>query len=396
MIVLGVQQGISSLPPTSGQSFRYDYDASIGQAVPTEEIGPGAFRSARTMAKGAVSLRVAASYFELSDRYGPVDHLIEFQGEETFVGVAGFGLDASAKVFLVNLGASAGLTDKLEVMFNVPLSVVDAEAFQISSVFAEDLDLPPDQVQAAGFFGPGPLPSDPAARAAEVDFLQQGFRDSLVPPNGPCRTGCLDYRRDSFESLGFGLNNGTEVGVGRINVGGKYMLVSEDYVQLALSGEFFFASADEDEFAGSDSYSILPRLIAEIPLAIRNVPVRLHFDVGYEHDFSEAELRRVVWNSGVSLPIRNFAFDLGVGGSRFDTAIRFTPPQAKGIAPDGSLVDVTALADTGIGVDFVDFVGGVKVKVFENLFLNGIVNVPLTDDGFRADAVGTVALEYYL
>ena len=43
---------------------------------------------------------------------------------------------------------------------------------------------------------------------------------------------------------------------------------------------------------------------------------------------------------------------------------------------------------------YIDFLIGMKVKLWQGLVLSGGVNVPVTDDGFRA-AVDTGALEYY-
>ena len=36
-----------------------------------------------------------------------------------------------------------------------------------------------------------------------------------------------------------------------------------------------------------------------------------------------------------------------------------------------------------------------KFAVTDKVVLSGTVNVPVNDEGFRADAVGTVAAEYY-
>ena len=45
MIVLGVQQGISSLPPTSGQSFTYEYNPQSDTYERGRQLGPISLRS---------------------------------------------------------------------------------------------------------------------------------------------------------------------------------------------------------------------------------------------------------------------------------------------------------------------------------------------------------------
>jgi hypothetical protein len=88
-------------------------------------------------------------------------------------------------------------------------------------------------------------------------------------------------------------------------------------------------------------------------------------------------------------------FDFGAGGSIFDVPIRWTPPTSTGIGPGGADVKLTALGNTRLGDDFVDFLGGFKVRLTDTLVLSGSATTPLNSEGFRADAVGTVALEAY-
>src|SRR6185369_14758681 len=45
MILLGVSQGVSSLPPTSGQSFVYEFDEALDTYKATGLLGPTAYRS---------------------------------------------------------------------------------------------------------------------------------------------------------------------------------------------------------------------------------------------------------------------------------------------------------------------------------------------------------------
>src|SRR5262245_52310620 len=78
MIVLGVQQGISSLPPTSGQSFTYEFNPDLDTYVTSERLGPTSFRSPQIIGAGKFSIRAAASYFELSNTKGPIEYAVQF------------------------------------------------------------------------------------------------------------------------------------------------------------------------------------------------------------------------------------------------------------------------------------------------------------------------------
>ena len=379
MIVLSVQQGISSLPPTSGQSFTYDYNAELGSFVPSEELGPTVFRSAQSIGANKLSMRVAASYFELGETFGPIDYKLVPESDPQFPPelFAQFGTEAQANVTLLNFGATYGITDRIEVSVNVPVTVVRAQASQLYTVRPERLNLPP--------------PDRPLGVATSEQGLQSAL--SSNPPG-------LVVAENTYTSLGFDFNSGRHAGVGRISVGGKGLLLASDLYELAFSTEFFCNSPNEAEFAGSNSPSILPRLIGTLKPAKR---LRLHADAGYDYDFTDSQLTRFTWNTGISVPVVNATFDVGVGGSKFDSPIRWTPPDTVGLGPatpthpDGIPTQVIAVNSdqTKLGTNFVDFLFGMKVKVYDGTVLSGSVNVPVTSDGFRADAVGTVALEYY-
>jgi hypothetical protein len=410
MIVLGVQQGISSLPPTSGQSLTYQFDPELSTFVASEQLGPTAFRSPQTVGKGKWAFRTSYSYFELEEEFDPIDYLVTFDdlqrnpsnGElEELVAVSAFGQKVKATVNLVNVGVNYGLLDRLELMFNIPISVIDAQASQISAVRESSVGVPLEDAQAGAvgaFYPPGQVTQ------ADIDGLQDefGFLSSPACDSSSALDPgleCIRFRSDAYDSFpsgsGVDFNSDTSAGVGRISLGAKYLFYAGEYANVAASFEFFNPSPSQDEFAGSDSPAILPRLIFELPGRFRKDDYfRLHADLGYDYDFESAELRRIVWNTGASVPITRWVtIDFGVGGSEFEKGIRWTPPTASGTNPD---VTLTALGDTRLGTSFVDFLGGFKVRLTDGLVLSGSATTPLNSQGFRADAVGTVALEVYL
>ena len=377
MIVLSVQQGISSLPPTSGQSFTYDYNVELGTFVPSEELGPTVFRSAQGIGANMLSLRVAASYFEVGQTFDPIDYKILPQSDPQFPPelFTQFGSEARANVTLLNFAGTYGVTDRIELTVNVPVAVVRAQASSLYTTRPQNLALPPSD------------------RPIGVATSEQGLQNALT-------TGALVAAQSTYTSLGLDFNSGRHAGVGRISVGGKGLLLAADWYELAFSTEFFCNSPSEAEFAGSNSPAILPRLIGTLKPAKR---LRLHADAGYDYDFTDSQLTRFTWNTGISVPVVNATFDVGVGGSKFDSPIRWTPPNTVGTGPatpthpNGIPAQFIALdsSQTKLGTNFVDFLFGMKVKVYDGTVLSGSVNVPVTGDGFRPDAVGTVALEYY-
>jgi len=372
MIVLAVEQGIASLPPTSGQSFSYEYDAKLDTYHKSEQMGPTAFRSPQTVAPGVLNLRFAMSYFEAARALGPIDYTVTGPGFENPRGYCTrFGLDASADVTLFNLSATYGIAAGLDASVNIPLVLTDTHA---SEVF---------------------ITNDPTS-----DRVVPAFCDLLDPA---IHLGVLTTARRSFSSISVPggkvqFNDGTNFGLGRISAGGKFKFYSTPHVQLAFAPEFFFPSPDQAEFAGSDSAAVSPRIVGQI---VAHEHVRLHADVGYDYDFSENALRRLGWNTGASLPFvalkRPVTVDVGIGGSRFNEGITWTPQHIDTVDNNGQLIaSFQTTGNNTLGNTFVDFLGGIKIAITKTFVLSGAVDVPLNGEGFRPDAVGTVGAEIYL
>lgn len=333
-------------------------------------MGPTSFRSPVGVGKGRFSLRAAASYFELDQNFGPIDYKVSGPSFADPPGyVTRFGLQAGAEVGLINLALNYGVTDRIEVNVNLPIVIVNARG---SEVF---LALDPR-------FGPIAVEQDVEIDDFGLTVASQQFSEF---PN-------VDFQEDHT------------AGLGRISLGAKVSLYSGDRFQLALSPEFFFPSPSESELAGSDTAAVLPRLVSQF---VAFPSWRLHADIGYDADFERSELRRFTWNVGSSVPFEvshtvagerrktDLTLDFGVGGSEFEEGIEWTPRRAAGLDQDRDPITVRALSGTRLGNTFVDFLGGVKIRVSEQSVISGSVNVPLNGDGFRAVAVGTLAGEFY-
>lgn len=383
MIILGVQQGIGTLPPMSGQAFSYEYDPASDTYLRSKRLGPTALRSPQTVGAGHLSLRVATSYFELADSLGPIPYHVQsdepLPGQtQPLSGVALIGLNASAKVGVVNVAATYGLSNHVDMTLILPIVVVDAHASQVFSSSRAGLSQPPNRAKIAA------VPIVNGDVAAALRTLENGLR-----PGGP-----LVLREETFSDQGFMFNGGTHSGVGRISVGANMRLYADKRVQLACAPEFLLPSPSEDNFAGSQSAAVLPRLVAAFAVASA---LKLHVDAGYNYDFDHDELRSFTWDAGASIAGEKVALDLGFGGSKFNQGIQWTPTVVKGaqiqVFP---ATTATALGDTRLGDNFVDFIAGVKLRIRERLVVSGAVSVPVTNEGFRAAAVGTLALELYL
>lgn len=292
MIVLGVQQGISALPPTSGQAFTYEYNPAVDTYETSEQLGPTALRAAQTIGQNKLSVRAAVSYFSLGKTLDPIIYKVAEP-----LSYAEFGMSASANVTVLNFSATYGITDRIEAMLDVPVTVVEAQASQLQTVYQSDLGTTPRRATPLGAIQGFPTDTPKDVRNA----LTMAMHD----PSDPLRVP-----KYSFSSLGFQFNDGTHVGLSRISVGAKALLYRNDLFLVSFAPEFFCNSPSQNEFAGSNSPSVLPRVIGQVNAAKY---LRVHADVGYDYDFNVSELRRFVWDSGISVPLTGWTFDLGFG-----------------------------------------------------------------------------------
>jgi hypothetical protein len=366
MILLGVSQGISSLPPTSGQSFVYQYDPALDTYKATPYLGPTAFRSPTTIGEGRMSLRVATSYFELSNKQNPINYEVTGLAEPVYTK---FGLKTDAKVGLFNVAYSYGPLEWLELSVNFPITIVSAQAKSSFVTLASAAN--------------APIGDAPVAAATSIEALDRNLSN-----------GTLIIREGTVNQLGAQFNESTSAGLGRVDLGAKAEFLKSKYVDMAASMEVFLPSPSQAEYAGTDSGAFLPRLITAINVIDT---AKLHIDVGYDHDTNFAQLRRFVWNTGASYAVPGFTIDAGVGGSKFTKGIEWTP--SSFVQPPGQEVNVplqfTALGDNTLGTNYVDFLLGLKGKVMENGVISGSVNVPLNNEGIRPIAVGTLSFEMY-
>jgi len=393
MIGAMVQRGIDSLPPGSGQLASYHFDHERDTFVREQVLGPTALRSPQTIARNRWDFRFSTSYFESNQVFEPIDYRLRLSADSPEASNESFtrlGLQAQARVTVLNFALSYGFLHHLEGRMNVPVTIVDAAASPIYFVHPHDRDKPASD---AGI-----------AYAPSREQLRQQIDLGRATCRGSQESGCVGLvrRRDSFRSRDISFPGGTNVGVGRTSMGVKAMIWSRPQAQAAIESDFLLPSPTADQLSGTDSFAFVPRLVGLLrPLDW----LRLHADVGYEAQlgssrsiYSSAPLNRLVWNSGVSVPKRWGSFDLGIGGSRYHEAIEWTPDAAdvEDSAAGRRTGRLEKLGDQGnrIHIRVLDLLLGGKLRLGPSLLLSGAINVPLLNSQFRPAAAGTLAVEF--
>ncbi|MBX3025087.1 transporter [bacterium] len=371
LVLFGVDRGIAALPAVSGPSVTYQFDPASDAFVRATRLGSTVLPSTQTIGQGSLTVQVAASYFEQSESFTPINYLFTRDDLPTEPIVAKVGLDVRARVTLINLAATYGLTQRIQLGLSLPITVVDAQAQQVFSTRRSLLNLPPPQAVISGA----------RVQNGDVAAAVRTLNESLGPGKP------LALRGDTFSALGFDFNDGTHAGVGRIALGGKGLVYSYQRLQFAAAGDVLLPSPSQAEFAGPDSVAIYPRVIASLRPADA---ITLSTDLGYSYDFDHAELQRFAWTIGGSFGSERFSLDVGFAGSEYAQSIEWTPAVVHG-EPRTTGV---ALNDASTGTTLVSAVFGGKLRVAEATVLAGGLSVPIVNLAFQPDVLGTLAVEY--
>lgn len=370
-ILLGVDRGISSLPPSAGQSINFRFDPGLGVYTQSPLVGPTALRTPLTIGEGNVALRVAASYFAASQTFGPAFYSsgTSANGQQGASFANGINLAASAKVWVTSIGATVGFSPRAQLSMSMPIVNVHASASQIFT-------------QRVGGSGPGAteiLPGENARTAVKA----------AVGPDCAARGDCLEWASRPFPESEVPSGNG--VNLGRSEVAVRYLALPGSSYDVALELGSLLPSPDEDDYAGTNTIAIVPRVIAQWSATDSII---LRGDVGYEYDFDAAELRRFIWNVGTSFEVERLSLDVGFGGSQYAEGIEWAPK--GGSFEQGGITFTTATdSSTETATTSASFLFGVKAKILPQLYALGAVNVPVTSDAFEPTAIGTWGLEYY-
>lgn len=373
MALVAIEQGFRSVPPAAAQSISFSFDMENDSFVRNEDLGPFIFRAPETLGKGNIGVRLSVSQFELDETFGPTTHVRRNADDPEAVDFyTKFGSSLQAEVWLFSLSSTIGLSATTDVYVSLPVASVDTDA----------------RIQwTARFENTEPELSDQRL----VLSRSLGGLERLFDP-GDGGNPRARIRSDPYAA--FGISVGEGVGLGRVLLGLKHAFFRSERVSAALIGDFLLGSPDADRLSGPSSPAIAPRIAIEAkPLQA----TRLHVDLGYEFDFEDARLRRLSWSVGPSFSFGLGRIDIGVGGSKYEEEIQWTPNVVAGEnRGGGSRLDLVHVGDGGLGDLFWDVTIGAQLSVFDNYVVAASLLLPLNDDGARPDTLGTISVERYL
>ena len=160
-----------------------------------------------------------------------------------------------------------------------------------------------------------------------------------------------------------------KIGFGDLQLQGKWNFYSDPDFDLATMVEFLIPTGDEDNYMGSDTLSITPKLILSTNSGIAGIPINAHLNIGYE-------------------------FSTGDGHNEFlyAAALEYSHEFNKSVLTTAFEVlgDHVMETRTGFGDDQVDAAIGAKWSFLENQSIFFNYRFPLNDDGLRASNIFSV------
>ncbi|MBE7446370.1 MAG: hypothetical protein HS132_14480 [Planctomycetia bacterium] len=177
----------------------------------------------------------------------------------------------------------------------------------------------------------------------------------------------LGYSFDSHDTLSDSVS-GASTGLGDILLRNKYNLITSQWMDFASALDIKLPTGDGDELLGTGKTSIKPFLIFSKTIN-RFTP---HLNLGYEFNSGSEGEDRIVYTTGSD-------YTFGKGNNHFTVAL--------------DIIGSHKTDKSHFGKDIVDFSTGFKwsPRMGTLVFVN--VQIPLNEDGLRADWIPTVGYE---
>ena len=338
----------SSLPIASGSGgFSYEYDPDLDLFVRVEQdLGPLFSERVQTLGKRQLAVSASYSYAGFNTYNGqdisdfPVgdvavgQQLVARPGNN-LPGIADDQIDTSLDLGLslnvLSLFATYGVTDALDVGIALPLVWIDMSTSAVASV------------------------SDPRGDSGAPFTLNrlQLIGDTVDPTNN-------QVARDGFDSSSFGPSD--------LYLRAKYRFLESRYVDAAGVLTVTLPTGGADDFRGFQDPTGTPLLVLSKNLPFFSPHVNLGYAIRSADDISQ-----FVWSTGADL--RLF-------------------PWLTGIVDFLGFNDTVRAGDLGPNQNVYQYSLGVKLNPWRDLIWAVNFQMPLNQDGLRADVIYTTQLQY--
>src|SRR3972149_1271493 len=177
----------------------------------------------------------------------------------------------------------------------------------------------------------------------------------------------LGYSFDSGETIGDSVS-GASTGIGDIFLRSKYNLFTSEWIDFTPAIDVKLQTGNEDELLGTGRTSIKPFLIFSKSIS-RFTP---HFNLGYEFNSGSEGQDRIVYTTGAD-------YGFGKGNNHFSIASDF--------------IGRHKVENAAVDNNIIDFSTGFKWSPRSGMLVFVNVQIPLNEDGLRADWIPTAGYE---
>ncbi len=177
----------------------------------------------------------------------------------------------------------------------------------------------------------------------------------------------LGYSFDSGETIGDSVS-GASTGIGDIFLRSKYNLFTSEWIDFTSALDVKLQTGNESELLGTGRTSIKPFLVFSKSIS-RFTP---HLNLGYEFNSGSEGQDRIVYTTGAD-------YGFGKGNNHFSISSDFLGRHK--------------VENADVGNNMIDFSTGFKWSPRSGMLVFVNVQVPLNEDGLRADWIPTAGYE---
>ena len=177
----------------------------------------------------------------------------------------------------------------------------------------------------------------------------------------------LGYSFDSGETISDSVS-GASTGIGDIFLRSKYNLFTSEWIDFTSALDVKLQTGNENELLGTGRTSIKPFLIFSKSVSCFTP----HFNLGYEFNSGSEGQDRIVYTTGVD-------YGFGKGNNHFSIA--------------SDIIGRHKVENAAVGNNMIDFSTGFKWSPRSGMLVFVNVQIPLNEDGLRADWIPTAGYE---
>ena len=338
---------------SSVSAFSIAFDPVTGiPLTTTEALGPIYAERAQTLGKqGMLKFGASASHVKFTEYEGEdIDNVTRLLPHDDFAfpvvdplwesDLLEINLDIDIEEYVIAIYGSYAILDNLDASVIVPFIDLDMKINSMATVW-----------EAVEWFNP---------ETQQIEIIHERREDGTDVHRFDLTGANGDLPTDSV--------SGDAYGIGDVIFRLKYFWREFERADIAFAADLKVPTGDEKNLLGADAFTLSPFVI--LSKTMFNGRFNPHLNFGYEINFDDSEFSQLEYLVG------------------FDSAIT----EKVSVALD--IIGNNELSGDDVGDNLYDVSVGIKLNPWSELILFGNIQVPINDEGLRADFIPSVGFEY--